>query len=73
MLAQRSGGLSIKSLLFGAVLGSLAVILAVLHVMADYEDALYDPIVASIVQPNSSDTQRVVALTAATHVCSKTD
>ena len=60
--------LSIKSLLFGAVLGSLAVILAVLHVMADYEDALYDQIVASIVQPDSSETQKVVALTAATHV-----
>ena len=46
MLVQRSGGLSIKSLLVGAVLGSLAVVLAVLHVMADYEDALYDQIVA---------------------------
>jgi hypothetical protein len=68
MLVQRSGGLSIKSLLTGAVLGSLAVVLAVLHVMADYEDALYDQIVASVVQPLSSETQKVVALTAATHV-----
>jgi hypothetical protein len=68
MLVQRSGGLSIKSLLVGAVLGSLAVVLAVLHVMADYEDALYDQIVASVVQPLSSETQKVVALTAATHV-----
>jgi hypothetical protein len=68
MLVQRSGGLSIKSLLVGAVLGSLAVVLAVLHVMADYEDALYDQIVASVVQPLSSETQEVVALTVATHV-----
>jgi hypothetical protein len=54
-----------------AALGALVVVLAVLHIMADYEVALYDQIVASIVQLNSSDTQRVVALTAATHVLLK--
>jgi transglutaminase superfamily protein len=68
MRAMRSGGFPIKSLMAGVVLGALAAVLAVLHIMANYEDGLYDQIVASTVQPHSSDTQKVVALTAATHV-----
>jgi hypothetical protein len=51
----------------GAVIGAVGVVLASLHLMAEYEDALFDQIVGSIVQPQWSETQKVNALAAETH------
>lgn len=51
----------------GAVVGLLGILLASLHLMAEYEDALFDQIVGSIVQPDWSESQKIKALTAETH------
>jgi len=55
----------------GAAIGAFCVVLAALHLMADYEDALFDQIVASVVQPQWPETQKIAVLTAETHALLK--
>ena len=55
----------------GAAIGAFGVALVALHVMADYEDALFDQIVAAVVQPEWPEAQKIAALTAETHALLK--
>ena len=51
----------------GALIGALGLALVALHVLADYEDHLFDQIVSSTIEPDWSDQKKLVVLTAVAH------